>query len=88
MTRLRLVPLHHGAAGNPRLRRARLDDHPPAVSELNGDNLRQVPGTEQHAYRASTQVAAAPVSKEGITEHGDQYPRPRPRQRATRSTGR
>jgi len=73
------VLLDRGAAGDPRVERARLDNHPPAVSELGGNDLRQVPRTEQHARRTGTEITVAPVTKEGITKHGDQYPRWHPK---------
>jgi hypothetical protein len=66
--------LNRSAAGDPGVGRARLDNHLPAASELDGYHLRQVPRTEQHAHRTRTEMAVAPVSKEGVIGHGDQYP--------------
>ena len=70
------VLLDGGAAGDPRASRAGLDDHLPAVGELGPGDLRQVPGTEQHAGRTSTEMAIAPVREEDIIGHDDQYPVP------------
>lgn len=69
------VLLDRSAAGDPRLGRASLDDHPPAVGELGGNDLRQVPRAEQHAGRTGPEMTVAPFSQEGIIPHGDQYPR-------------
>jgi hypothetical protein len=70
------VLLDRGAAGDPRIGRTGLDYHPPAVRELGGNDLRQVPGAEQHAGGTGPEMAVAPVNEEGIIQHGDQYPRP------------
>lgn len=82
------VLLDRDATGDPRTGRAGLDHHPPAVGELGANDLGKVPGAEQHAHRTSTQIAVAPISKELITGHDDQYPVPGFATRLARSTGR
>jgi hypothetical protein len=71
------VPLNCHAAGDPRVSRAGLDHHSPAIGELGAGDLGQVPGTEQHSGRASAEMAIAPFGEENVIGHDDQY-RPRP----------
>ena len=56
--------------------RAGLDHHPPAVRQFGGDDLRKMPGAEQHASRLRAETAVAPVREQGLIKHGDQYPGP------------
>jgi len=69
--------LDRDAAGDPRISRAGLDHHPPAIGELGTDDLSQVPGTEQHAGGTSTEIAVAPFREEDIIGHDEPVFRPR-----------
>ena len=61
------------AAGDPGVSRAGLDHYLPAIGELGPGDLGQVPSTEQHAGRTSTEIAVAPFGQELIIGHAGQY---------------
>jgi hypothetical protein len=43
------------------------------AQQLNSDDLRNVPGAEEHALERHIQVTQTPVRKELIVEHSKQY---------------
>jgi len=60
-----------------RVIRARLNHNSPPTIELHADNLGQVTRAEKDRPETVIQVAAAPISEQGVVDHGQQYPAPR-----------
>ncbi len=60
-----------------RVIRARLNHNSPPTIELHADNLGQVTSAEKDRPETVIQVAAAPLSEQGVVDHGQQYPAPR-----------
>jgi len=57
-----------------RVIRARLNHNSPPTIELHADNLGQVTRAEKDRPETVIQVAAAPLSEQGVVDHGQQYP--------------
>ena len=65
--------LNAQTAHDSRLEGTSLDHHVQTAQQLNSDDLRNVPGAEEHALERHIQVTQTPVRKELIVEHTKQY---------------
>ena len=67
------IGLNAQTAHDSRLEETSLDHHVQTAQQLDSDDLRNVPGAEEHALERHIQVTQTPVRKELIVEHTKQY---------------